>query len=88
MKETSNNIDLTAKKRGLVTSTIESHIVALIQDKKLTLQDFIQNKIIKEMEVEITDTSIPLSELKSNLNNKYSYFQLKLFRLSKTIKNA
>jgi len=88
LKETSNNIDLTAKKRGLVTSTIESHIVALIQDKKLSLQDFIQNKIIEEMEVEITDTSIPLSELKSNLNNKYSYFQLKLFRLSKTIKNA
>jgi len=88
LKETSNNIDLTAKKRGLVTSTIESHIVALIQDKKLSLQDFIQNKIIEEMEVEITDTSIPLSELKSNLNNKYSYFQLKLFRLSKTIKHA
>ena len=88
LKETSNNIDLTAKKRGLVTSTIESHIIALIQDKKLSLQDFIQNKIIEEMEVEITDTSIPLSELKSNLNNKYSYFQLKLFRLSKTIKNA
>jgi len=88
LKETSNNIHLTAKKRGLVTSTIESHIVALIQDKKLSLQDFIQNKIIEEMEVEITDTSIPLSELKSNLNNKYSYFQLKLFRLSKTIKNA
>ena len=88
LKETSNNIHLTAKKRGLVTSTIESHIVALIQDKKLSLQDFIQNKIIEEMEVEITDTSIPLSELKSNLNNKYSYFQLKLFRLFKTIKNA
>lgn len=88
LKETSNNIELTAKKRGLVTSTIESHIVALIQDKKLSLQDFIQNKIIEEMEVEITDTSIPLSELKSNLNNKYSYFQLKLFRLSKKINNA
>jgi len=83
LKETGNNIELTAKKRGLVVSTIEGHIVALIQDKKLSLYDFIDSNTLEEMNNAITDVTMPLSELKGDLGNKYSFFQLKLFRISK-----
>ncbi len=73
-----NDLSAIAKERGLVKTTIESHIARCIKENILTLNDFVEfddreaiQKGIKECE------STGLSDIKEFLKHKYSYAELK-----------
>jgi hypothetical protein len=75
------NIEQTAKERGLVNSTIESHLAKLVEENKLSVSEFISEEKLNEMTSQVPDFELPLSEIRIATQNQYSYFEIKLARI-------
>ncbi|MBK3518562.1 helix-turn-helix domain-containing protein [Carboxylicivirga marina] len=73
-----NDVDAIAKERGLVKTTIESHIARCIKENILSLNDFIDHETresIKKGIEECNETA--LSEIRKFLKYEYSYPEIK-----------
>ncbi|TRX71718.1 helix-turn-helix domain-containing protein [Carboxylicivirga sp. M1479] len=73
-----NDIAAIAEERGLVKTTIESHIARCIQEDILSLNDFVdyeKREAIAKGVKECAGTT--LSEIKEYLNHKFSYSEIK-----------
>jgi ATP-dependent DNA helicase RecQ len=75
---TTNSIEETAKKRELVNSTIESHLMKCVELGMLEVSNFIDNDAILEIRALKNSPDDKLSDIKLKLADKYSYFQIKL----------
>ena len=68
-----------AKKRGLVKGTIELHLSSFIAQGEIDIYDLISEKRFLELKNKMEQLTYEnLTDLKSKLNNEYSYFELKL----------
>ena len=73
-----NDLSTIASERGLVKTTIESHIARCIQEDLLSLNDFVDcetREVIKTGIKECKDAN--LSEIRQHLDYKYSYPEIK-----------
>ncbi len=78
-----NSIQDIANIRKLTTQTIESHLVKLIQSKKINVQDVLpQDKIAELSEVFKHYKEETLTPLKEQLGEKYSWDELRMFKAS------
>ncbi len=75
---TTNSIEETAKKRELVNSTIESHLMKCVELGMLEVSNFINQDAIAEIRAMKNSPDDKLSDIKLKLDDKYSYFQIKL----------
>jgi ATP-dependent DNA helicase RecQ len=82
---TSKSIEETAKKRDLVKSTIESHLMKCVELGMLEVMEFVDNVSIEEIRAMKSSPDDKLSDIKLKLNDKYSYFQIKLALLESKI---
>lgn len=82
------NIEQTAKERGLVNSTIESHLAKLVEENKLSVSEFLSEGKLSEMTSQIPDFELPLSEIRIASQNQYSYFDIRLARIFLKQQNA
>ena len=76
--QTCQSIKETAEKRGMVASTIESHLIKAVEMGLLERTEFIDQTSINEILEARISLEEKLSEIKSKLNDKYTYFELKL----------
>ena len=68
-----------AKKRSLVKGTIELHLSSFIAQGEIDIYDLISEKRFLELKNKMEQLTYEnLTDLKSKLNNEYSYFELKL----------
>ena len=68
-----------AKKRGLVKGTIEFHLSSFVAQGEIDIYDLISEKRFLELKNKMEQLTYEnLTDLKSKLNNEYSYFELKL----------
>ena len=68
-----------AKKRGLVRGTIEFHLSSFVAQGEIDIYDLISEKRFLELKNKMEQLTYEnLTDLKSKLNNEYSYFELKL----------
>ena len=74
----------TAEERGFVVSTIESHLIRAVEEGLMQKNDFIDASIIQEIRAAKENPEHKISEIKLKLNDKYSYFELKLALLGET----
>ncbi|NPD46461.1 MULTISPECIES: helix-turn-helix domain-containing protein [unclassified Lentimicrobium] len=73
-----------AKERGLVTTTIEGHLIQYLPTGEITVEDLVDEKIINEIIRTINDMEFKsLTELRKALNDQYSYSQLRLALMKK-----
>jgi uncharacterized protein YpbB len=78
-----NSIQDIAAIRKLTTQTIESHLVKLIQSKKISVQDVLpQDKIAELSEAFKHYKEESLTPLKEQLGEKYSWDELRMFKAS------
>lgn len=78
-----NSIQDIAAIRKLTTQTIESHLVKLIQSKKVSVQDVLpQDKIAELSEAFRYYKEESLTPLKEQLGEKYSWDELRMFKAS------
>lgn len=78
-----NSIQDIATIRKLTTQTIESHLVKLIQSKKISVQDVLpQDKIAELSEAFRYYKEESLTPLKEQLGEKYSWDELRMFKAS------
>ena len=82
---TSKSIEETAKERDLVKSTIESHLMKCVEVGMLEVMEFVDNESIEEIRAMKSSPDDKLSDIKLKLNDKYSYFQIKLALLESKI---
>jgi len=76
-----NTIEDIAKKRSLVTSTIEGHLLHFVKEGKIPLEQLVTPEKIEKIEkvlCEIPEAS--LTELKDILGEKFSYGEIKFVR--------
>ncbi len=72
-------IDEIAKERELAKTTIESHLASFIPTNEINITDLISKEKLDLLKELIPKTKYEsLSELKQKLNDKYSYFELRL----------
>jgi uncharacterized protein YpbB len=73
-------IDLISKVRKLKTNTIEDHIVEIVhQDKDFDIDKFIDRNTYHKISVAIKNAnSLKLREIKKNLPDEITYFQIRL----------
>ena len=76
------SIKETAVKRGLVASTIESHLIKAVEMGLIERSIFLDDASIKEILDARSNLEEKLSEIKAKLNDKYTFFELKLAYLS------
>ena len=76
------SIKETAVKRGLVASTIESHLIKAVEMGLIEMSTFLDDASIKEILDARSNLEEKLSEIKAKLNDKYTFFELKLAYLS------
>lgn len=70
-----------AEERKLTATTIYSHLAKLINERSVALSEVIPVKKIKALELLFKQNKeVPLSELKSNVGDKFSWEELKLFQ--------
>ncbi len=79
-----NSFAKTAEERGLVVSTIESHLIRAVEEGLMQKSDFLDASIILEIRAAKENPEHKLSEIKLKLNDKYSFFELKLALLGET----
>ncbi len=73
-----NDIAAIAKERGLVKTTIESHIARCIKENILTLNDFVDHETREAIRQGIEECEgTALSEIREQLKHKYTYPQIK-----------
>ena len=78
-----NSIQNIANIRKLTTQTIESHLVKLIQSKKINVQDVLpQDKINELHEAFKHYKEESLSTMKEQLGEKYTWDELRMFKAS------
>lgn len=68
----------TAEERGMVVSTIESHLIRAVEEGLMQKIDFMDQNAIDEIVSAKENPEEKLSEIKAKLNDKFSYFELKL----------
>ena len=81
----SKSIEETAKERDLVKSTIESHLMKCVELGMLEVMEFVDIVSIEEIRSMKSSPDDKLSDIKLKLNDKYSYFQIKLALLESKI---
>jgi len=74
------SIEKTAQERDLSRSTVEAHLVKLVELKQLSATDFMHELTLNEICAEISDAGDKLSEIKAKLNDKFDYFEIKIAR--------
>ena len=77
-----------AEKRGLVTSTIESHLVPFVEKGELAIDEILdaeKQRVIEEKLAAMENT--PLGEIKKALGEDYSYGEIKLVQASCRVRN-
>jgi hypothetical protein len=74
------SIEKTAQERDLSRSTVETHLVKLVELKQLSATDFMHELTLNEICAEISNAGDKLSEIKSKLNDKFDYFEIKIAR--------
>ena len=68
-----------AKERGLVDSTIEGHLIHFIPTDEIKITDIMPKKKYKELKKIMQTTKFEsLSELKQQINDKFTYPELRL----------
>ncbi|PRZ26231.1 helix-turn-helix domain-containing protein [Flavobacterium granuli] len=78
-----NSIEDIARIRKLTTQTIESHLVKLIQSKKIAIRDVLpQDKIVELSEAFRYYKEESLTPLKEQLGEKYTWDELRMFKAS------
>jgi uncharacterized protein YpbB len=78
-----NSIQDIAMIRKLTTQTIESHLVKLIQSKKVKVQDILpQDKIVELSEAFSHYKEESLTGLKEQFGDKYTWDELRMFKAS------
>ncbi len=73
-----NDVEAIAKERGLVKTTIETHLAKCVQENILSLNDFVDHETRETIAAgikECQDTS--LSEIRKHLEYKHSYADIK-----------
>ena len=79
MFKAGKSIQEIAEERGLVTSTIESHIATLILDGKLKLDEIMEKERSKKLKKSIQNIEFGnLTELKNKLDDEYSYSEIRM----------
>jgi len=72
------SLDEIAKERGFVNSTIAGHLAKFISSGELNITDFLKEEDVKIIEAAFQKAeSENLSEIIQELNNKYSYQDLR-----------
>jgi uncharacterized protein YpbB len=78
-----NSIQEIATIRKLTTATIESHLVKLIQSKKVRVQDILPDDKIQELSKTFKHyKQESLNAMKEQLGDKYSWDELRMFKAS------
>jgi hypothetical protein len=78
-----NSIQDIATIRKLTVATIESHMVKLIQSKKVSVQDILPDDKIKELSKAFKHyKQESLNAMKEQLGDKYSWDELRMFKAS------
>jgi hypothetical protein len=73
-----NDIAAIAKERGLVRTTIETHIARCIKENILTLNEFVDHETREAVKNGIKECEASaLSEIREHLKHKYSYSEIK-----------
>lgn len=67
-----------AKERGMVLSTIESHLADYIKGGDLKIEDVVKKEVLEELMPIVLNENLTASEIKSRLGNKVTYGEIRM----------